>query len=143
MVRCAIWYHLHNFKNLKNTHEGVLILVKLQAAACNFTTINTLPWVFFTFFKLYKWYQIAQHITYENTSEVWKKCEGSKEKDNNDTITWKHVTCLVVGDSMLQHIDETRITARKVSKYRVFSGPYFPVFGLNTEIYSVNLPIQS
>ena len=25
----------------------------------------------------------------------------------------------------------------KVSKYRVFSGPYFPVFGLNTEIYRV------
>ena len=34
-------------------------------------------------------------------------------------------------------------TARKVSKYGVFSGPYFPVFGLNTEIYSVNLHIQS
>ena len=33
-------------------------------------------------------------------------------------------------------------TAWKVSKYRVFSGPYFPVFGLNTEIYS-NLRIQS
>ena len=26
---------------------------------------------------------------------------------------------------------------------RSFSGPYFPVFGLNTEIYSVNLRIQS
>ena len=25
---------------------------------------NTLPWVFFTFFKSYKWYQIAQRITY-------------------------------------------------------------------------------
>ena len=33
--------------------------------------------------------------------------------------------------------------AWKVSKYGVFSGPYFPVFGLNTEIYSVNLRIQS
>ena len=30
-----------------------------------------------------------------------------------------------------------------MSKYGVFSGPYFPVFGLNTEIYSVNLRIQS
>ena len=27
----------------------------------------------------------------------------------------------------------------KVSKYGVFSGPYFLVFGLNTEIYGVNL----
>ena len=30
-----------------------------------------------------------------------------------------------------------------MSKYGVFSGPYFPVFGLNTDIYSVNLRIQS
>ena len=30
-------------------------------------------------------------------------------------------------------------TAWKVSKYGVFSGPYFPVFRLNTEIYGVNL----
>ena len=26
-----------------------------------------------------------------------------------------------------------------MSKYGVFSGPYFPVFGLNTEIYGVNV----
>ena len=30
-------------------------LVKLQAEA---------PWVFFTFLKLYKWYQIAERISY-------------------------------------------------------------------------------
>ena len=30
-----------------------------------------------------------------------------------------------------------------MSKYGYFSGPYFPVFGLNTEIYEVNLHIQS
>ena len=29
-------------------------------------------------------------------------------------------------------------TAWKVSKYGVISVPYFPVFGLNTEIYGVN-----
>ena len=49
---------------MKNTHRGMLILVKLQAEACNFTKLNTLPWVFFTFFKLYKWHQIAQRTTY-------------------------------------------------------------------------------
>ena len=31
VMRCAIWYHLHNLKNVKNTHGGVLPLVKLQA----------------------------------------------------------------------------------------------------------------
>ena len=34
-------------------------------------------------------------------------------------------------------------TARKVSKYGVISGLHFPLFGLNTEIYSVNLRILS
>ena len=54
---CAIWYHLHNFKNVKNTHERVLLSLQ-------FTKSNTPPWVFFTFFKLYKWYQIMQHINF-------------------------------------------------------------------------------
>ena len=30
VIRCAIWYHLYNFKNMKNTNGGVLFLVKLQ-----------------------------------------------------------------------------------------------------------------
>ena len=30
----------------------------------------------------------------------------------------------------------------KKSKYGLFSGPYFPAFGLNTERYSINLRIQ-
>ena len=30
----------------------------------NFTKINTPPWVFFTFCKLYKWYRMAQSVTY-------------------------------------------------------------------------------
>ena len=62
---CAIWYHLYNLKNVKTTNGGVLLLVKLQAlAACNLNKRNTSPWMFFTFFKLYKWYQIAKRITY-------------------------------------------------------------------------------
>ena len=60
VMRCAIWYHLYNLKNVKSIHGGVLIWVKLQALACNFIKINTPPWMFFAFFKLYKWYQIAQ-----------------------------------------------------------------------------------
>ena len=30
-----------------------------------------------------------------------------------------------------------------MSKYEVLSGPYFPVFGLNTEIYGVNQSVFS
>ena len=40
-------------------------------------------------------------------------------------------------------IKATTITARKVSRYGVISDPYLPVFGLNTEIYGINLRIQS
>ena len=44
LMFCAICYHL--------------------LLACNITKSSTPPWVFFTFFKLYNWYQIAQHITF-------------------------------------------------------------------------------
>ena len=56
VVRCAIWYHLYNLKNVKNTHGRVLFLVKLQA---EHTSMGV-----FIFFKLCKWYQIVQHITF-------------------------------------------------------------------------------
>ena len=35
------------------------------------------------------------------------------------------------------------ITAWKVSIYGVFSGQYFPAFGMNTETYGISLRIQS
>ena len=37
------------------------------------------------------------------------------------------------------HIVKESYTAWKVSKYGVFSGPYFPAFGLNTERYGVRI----
>ena len=52
---------------------------------------------------------------------------------------------LVIGS---QRVNVTKgqlfnFTARKVSRHGVFSGPYFPAFGLNKERYSVSLRIQS
>ena len=41
-----------------------------------------------------------------------------------------------------EFIVDLLLTAWKRSKYGVFSGPYFPVFGLNTEIYAINLEQQ-
>ena len=61
VMHCAIWYHLYNLKNVKNTHGGVLLFVTFQA----FTESNIPPWVVFTFFKWCKWYQIAQSASYE------------------------------------------------------------------------------
>ena len=71
VVRCEIWYYLYNLKNLKSTHGGALILVKLKA--CNFTKINTPLWVFFMFFKLYKQYQIAQRTAVNDVQLILQK----------------------------------------------------------------------
>ena len=48
---CAISYHLHILKNVKNTHKGVK------------------PFTRDTIFELYKWHQIAQNITFINTQK--------------------------------------------------------------------------
>ena len=58
---CPIWYHLYNFKHVQNTHNRCVTFSYLTS---NFTKTNTLPWVYLTFFKLHKWCQIAQSITY-------------------------------------------------------------------------------
>ena len=57
-MRCEIWYHCCNLRNVENTYGRVL------KKSCNYTKSDTPPWVFFTFFKRYKWCQIGQSITY-------------------------------------------------------------------------------
>ena len=56
----AIWYHLYNLKSVKNPPWKSVTFSKVAG----FTKSNTPLWVFFTFFNLYKWYQIAQNILY-------------------------------------------------------------------------------
>ena len=46
-----------NLWKCKNQYE--------MRCAINFTKSSTPPWVFFTFLKLSKWYQIEQNITYK------------------------------------------------------------------------------
>ena len=60
LTLCSIWYQLYNLKKVKNIHRGLLFLVILQAEDCKLTKVDTLLPVFFKFFKLKKWYQIAQ-----------------------------------------------------------------------------------
>ena len=57
---CAIWYHLRNLKNVSEKQPWRSVTF---SKVVGFTKSNT-PWVFFTFFKLYEWYQIVQYITY-------------------------------------------------------------------------------
>ena len=67
MMRCAIWYHQHNLKNVKNTHGGALLLDKS----------NTLPFVFFTFFTWYKQCQITQSVS--NKDSLRSQVKPSKK----------------------------------------------------------------
>ena len=55
----AIWYHLYNCEKYPLGNDTF--------TACSFTKSNTSPWVFSMFFKLYKWYQILQSVSF--TSE--------------------------------------------------------------------------
>ena len=66
--------HLYKFKKVKNAHGGVILLLKLQAKVCNFTESNTHPWMFFTFFKSFKWYQITQSISRGHTKSSVIPC---------------------------------------------------------------------
>ena len=62
----ACWRIYSNSKNaLKSQNQQMFLTYVKRCVACNFTKSNTLPWVFFTFLKFYKWYQIAQNITYD------------------------------------------------------------------------------
>ena len=46
---CVIGFHVKNFKNEKNTHEGVLLVVNFQVSACIFAKSIIPPCVFLRF----------------------------------------------------------------------------------------------
>ena len=72
------------------------IFWRLQAK--DFTKSNTPPWVFFTFFKLHKWYQIAQRITNNQFIPAWLSARTTvlvpKAKDFSNEKNYRPITCL-------------------------------------------------
>ena len=79
---------------------------------------------------------------------VWVCCIGNckvsncfslqKLKKAIATMKWNKLSLSIIVRYFI-----INITVWKVSKYRVISGTYFPVFWLNTERYGVSLRIQS
>ena len=59
---CGALRDLVPFAQFKNREKHPWWSVNFSKV--NFAKINTPPWVFFTFFKSYKWYQIAQRTTF-------------------------------------------------------------------------------
>ena len=50
-----------------------------------------------------------------------------------------HLVPCICKSKLYERSDSTQ----KASNFGVFSGPYFPVFGLNTKIFRLNLRVQS
>ena len=106
MRRLAEFVLFVQFKNVKNTHGRVLLLVKLQAETGNFTKSNIPSWLFFTFFKLYTTYCTLTHylftyllinnfrLTYlpsQSSTLVWKSCSNLRccvqiKKDSSSNL---------------------------------------------------------
>ena len=97
-----IWNALHDFlpfaqiNKRENTHGWVLLLVKLQAEACNFTKSETPPWIFFTFLKLYKWNQIAQRITWSGFEVGFLSSHVSNSRLELSLSYWQYQTRILV-----------------------------------------------
>ena len=72
-------------------------------------------------------------------AELFTLCAFSGNTSKFWLLFWKSQCFRIL---ILKVIVES-LTAWKVSKYGVFSGPYFPMFGLNRERYSISLRIQS
>ena len=79
-------------KNVKNSHGGVLLLIKLLALACNITYSNTPPREFFMFLKFYKWYQIAKRVPCESVVFTRiKECKVCRKKNFESELTLRYV----------------------------------------------------
>ena len=70
MMLCAIWYQSHNLKKCEKHTWRSVTFCKVIGFSLHFTKSNTPLWVFFTFFILYKWYQIAQSVSQELVYDI-------------------------------------------------------------------------
>ena len=76
----------------------------------------------------------------------WFSKTTTAEKFSNTELFQVHI--FLCSDWMRRFTEFSKLVQQndycgKVFKYGVISGPYFPVFGLNAEIYGVNLRILS
>ena len=79
---CEIWYHLYNLKNLKNTHGGLLLFVKLQAEK-----VKLLHWCFSRFLNCTSGIKSRKAFHIEHKVNPW---ERKKEVSQRTTVkTWR------------------------------------------------------
>ena len=87
-------------------------------------------WIMTSPFKKTHWWMFQLHVTSTTL--------------DTEVINLTHIFWLILSDFQNEPFTHAKkTTAWKVSKYGVFSAPYFPAFGTNTERYSVSLRIHS
>ena len=114
----AFWYHLCYLKNIKSTHGGLLLSVKLYDEVCNFTKCNTRPWVFYTFLKLYKWSQVAQSITYVLTPWLYTSVMRRNNKFQLQYLTQSHSQffhAILKWHKIYENLVETNMMLQKIA----------------------------
>ena len=68
----TIWYHLYNSKSAKNTLEECYFQQRCRVKPATLLKVILFHGCFSSFFILYKWYQIAQCITYvSSTTQIF------------------------------------------------------------------------
>ena len=115
MMHCAIWHHLYNLKNLKNTHGEALLLVKFPATLLK---ISLLHGCFSCFLNCNKGIKsgkmshmmIKLRVSYFHTDEnnikkqtyrMWSNLSKSSNVVNWCEIFWCFFTSLQVNKSFL------------------------------------------
>ena len=88
------------------------------------------------------WFKYCQVEKLQNHSR-WCTVKLKDSKTLLVQAPWNLETQNHVGSSPGKFKNSKPYTAWNVSKYKVFSGPYFPAFRLNTERYEVSVRIQS
>ena len=95
-----IWDALRNLvpfvqfiKREKNPLRSVTFS-KVAGCSLNFTNSNAPPWVFFMFFKLHKWSQITQSITYKTLKVYLCFSDGSYHSSVAYIKFWFPTICL-------------------------------------------------
>ena len=71
-----IWYYLHNLKNMKNTPEGMLLLVKLKAKPAILVKVTFLHECFSCFLNC------TNGIKLRNASHLMNRIKKLQEKWN-------------------------------------------------------------
>ena len=117
----TIWYHLHNLKNVKNSHGGMLLWVKLQAEACIFSKSNILHDCFSRFLNCANDTKSrkASHLYFQNGS-----IQLQHYSQPSQILKWDKWTVIKLPNLSLSHFC-INLNMKTISNAICIGGQYF------------------